>query len=127
MDSSRKYTLAVAEAMPEKNYDFKPANTVWNFNELMNHIGYGIIWWTENYIRKQQTSWEPPAYKKTKDETISYLQQAYKSLEDALTKALFTEDLVNGFHATLDHITHHRGQATTYLRLQDITPPEYTY
>lgn len=32
-----------------------------------------------------------------------------------------------GFHSTLDHITHHRGQATVQLRLRGIVPPEYVY
>ncbi|MEI9809126.1 MAG: hypothetical protein WDO16_15395 [Bacteroidota bacterium] len=31
LETSRNYTLAVAEAMPEKNYVFKPADTAWNF------------------------------------------------------------------------------------------------
>jgi uncharacterized damage-inducible protein DinB len=38
-----------------------------------------------------------------------------------------TDKAVQGFHATIDHITHHRGQAVIYLRSNGITPPEYTY
>jgi uncharacterized damage-inducible protein DinB len=126
INNSENYTLAVAEAMPENGYSTKPADTVWNFGELMNHIAYGIEWWANNYIRKQEMPWEPPAPKKTKKETIAYLGDAYKYLR-ASFNGTASEDQVNGLHATLDLITHHRGQATTYLRFKGITPPDYAY
>jgi uncharacterized damage-inducible protein DinB len=37
------------------------------------------------------------------------------------------EDRIKGFFATMDHITHHRGQIIVYLRGNGITPPEYTW
>jgi hypothetical protein len=37
------------------------------------------------------------------------------------------EKSVYGAYATLDHITHHRGQAVLYLRTHGIEPPEYVY
>ena len=127
LENSRRYTLAVAEAMPEKSYLFKPAKDVWNFKELIGHIAYGILWWEENYIKASKSDWNPPGVKNNKQEVIEYLTQAYHSLERTVSKMKFDEAAIQGFHATLDHITHHRGQAVTYLRCQDITPPEYTY
>ena len=44
VETSRNYTLAVAEAMPDATYNFKPAGAGWNFIELMHHIAYGIEW-----------------------------------------------------------------------------------
>jgi uncharacterized damage-inducible protein DinB len=38
-----------------------------------------------------------------------------------------SDSVVKGFQATIDHITHHRGQAVLHLRGQGITPPEYVY
>jgi uncharacterized damage-inducible protein DinB len=127
IENSKNYTIAVAEAMPESGYQIKPISTVWNFGELMNHIAYGIGWWTKNYIKKEETSWNPPEVKQSKKETIDNLEQAYRFLKDSLIGASITEEKINGLHATLDHITHHRGQATIYLRLNGITPPDYTY
>jgi uncharacterized damage-inducible protein DinB len=127
LQNSETYTGLVAEAMPAKEYNSKPAEPVWNFNELINHIAYGIEWWTDNYIKKTETSWSPPPPKPNKKETIAYLQQAYAILRNAINKEQLTDEEKKGFYATLDHITHHRGQATTYLRSKGITPPEYTY
>lgn len=125
--NSEAYTLAVAGAMPENGYTVQPVNTVWNFAELMNHIAYGIEWWTKNYVRKEETPWQPSASKKSKKEIVSYLEQAYAFLKDSMNNGPVTEEKRNGLYATLDHITHHRGQATTYLRFNGITPPEYSY
>jgi len=127
LENSRPYTLAVAEAMPEKSYLFKPAKDVWNFKELIEHIAYGILWWEENYISGSKSDWNPPPAKDNKLEVVNYLMQAYNLLERTVSKRKLDEHAIHGFHATLDHITHHRGQAVTYLRCQGITAPEYTY
>jgi uncharacterized damage-inducible protein DinB len=125
--NSRNYTLQVAEAMPEKGFHFKPAGAGWNFGELLNHIAYGIQWWQENYIAGNKTDWNPPSAKSKKQEIISYLTQAYDDLQKTIKKDSLTEQAVIGVHATIDHITHHRGQAVLYLRTNGVEPPEYVY
>ena len=60
IENSRKYTLQVAEAMPDKDYHYKPAGAGWDFGELLNHIAYGIHWWEDNYIKGNKTEWSPP-------------------------------------------------------------------
>ncbi|WP_143306006.1 DinB family protein [Chitinophaga vietnamensis] len=126
LENSRQYTLAVAAAMPEKQYHYKPVPDAFSFKELMTHIGYGIHWWEENTIRSQESAWEPPAAKK-KTEAIQYLDEAYQHLQQSIQQHEATPALVDAFHNTLSHITHHRGQAVTYLRSNGITPPEYAY
>ena len=125
--NSRNYTLQVAEAMPEKGFHFKPAGAGWNFGELLNHIADGIQWWQDNYITGNKTDWNPPPAKNKKQEIISYLTQAYDDLQKTIKKESLTEQAVNGVHATIDHITHHRGQAVIYLRTNGVEPPEYVY
>jgi len=128
LERAKDYTLAVAEAMPETDYTFKPTGASWNFVELLNHIGYGIAWWKANYILQQEDEWQPPISKRGKEETIRYLQQAFLHLEKTCISLPLTDEMeIQGFHATLDHVTHHRGQAVTYLRCNGITPPEYMY
>lgn len=56
---AKDYTLAVAEAMPENDYTFKPEGAGCNFAELLNHIGYGIQWWQTNYLLGKETEWQP--------------------------------------------------------------------
>jgi len=127
IENSRNYTLQVAEAMPEKGYSYKPDGAGWNFGELLNHIAYGIQWWQHNYITGNKTSWEPPAVKNKKQEVIALLNQAYDDLQQTVKNQTLTEQSGYGVHATLDHITHHRGQAVVYLRTNGVEPPEYLY
>ncbi|MEC5147149.1 DinB family protein [Chitinophaga sp. 212800010-3] len=127
LENARNYTLNVAGAMPADKYHFKPAPESWSFNELMHHIGYGIIWWKENYVQQTATPWDPPAVTKSASATRKYLSDNFDMLQESIGEITLDEKAVNGFHATIDHITHHRGQATVYLRCCGITPPEYGY
>ena len=127
LENSRNYTLSVAQAMPENSYDFKPTEAVWNFRELLHHMAYGIQWWEDNYIKGNKVAWDQPPAKSNKQEIIRYLTKAYDSLNATISGQKLTAEAIKGFHATIDHTTHHRGQAITYLRCVGITPPEYTY
>jgi uncharacterized damage-inducible protein DinB len=127
LENSRSYTLAVAEAMPIKLDNYKPAADVWTFREQLHHIAYGIEWWNDNFVKGIKTAWAPPAASKSRKEVLGYLNQAYDSLKETLTSAPLNDDRVKGFHATIDHITHHRGQCIVYLRINSVAPPEYTY
>ncbi|HEY0677241.1 MAG TPA: DinB family protein [Chitinophagaceae bacterium] len=127
LDNSRNYTIAVAEAMPSESYSFKPVKDVWNFGEQIHHIAYGIQWWESNYVKGVKTEWAPPAVSGGKTTLISNLKKAYAELEKTLNKGKLDDDAVSGFHATIDHITHHRAQCVLYLRGNGITPPEYSY
>lgn len=126
--TSRDYTLAVAEAMPESSYQFKPdAAAGWNFLELMHHIAYGISWWEENYVKGNPIPWQQPNTTKGKKHAIDALTRAYQSLETTVHQLQVIDKALKGFHATIDHITHHRAQAVVYLRCKNIHPPEYVY
>ena len=126
-ENSGNYTMAVAEAMPEKNFKQKIEGSGWNFTELMQHIAYGIGWWEQNFILNSKSEWNPTPVNGGKSETLKMLQQAYDHVRNSLKKQSVSEELVNGFNATLDHITHHRGQAVIFLRAAGVTPPEYQY
>lgn len=125
---AKDYTLAVAGAMPEKDYAFKPEGAGWNFAELLNHIGYGVQWWQNNYLLGKQTQWQPLVLNDEKNHVLDYLAKVFQDLEETCQGLSLSNDREQiGFHATLDHVTHHRGQAVVYLRCHGITPPEYIY
>lgn len=127
LSQSEAYTLEVAEAMPANQYDFKPEGAGWNFAELISHLAYGIEWWTENYVKGNSVNWNPPTDIAEKKELILELRKNYEGLRKSVSIREQNEKSIQGFHATLDHITHHRGQAVLYLRLNKIDPPEYRY
>ena len=64
---------------------------------------------------------------KSKKEVIAYLQKNYEDLQKTITGGTINEDFIKGFQATIDHITHHRGQAIVYLRCNGIPAPEYCF
>jgi uncharacterized damage-inducible protein DinB len=127
LEISKNYMLAVAEAMPENSFDFKPTNDVYTFNELINHISYGIQWWEANYIKLKETKWDPPSAKANNQETIKHLQLCFDALQESLNNVKLNDEIVKGFYSTFDHISHHRGQATMHLRLKGVTPPDYVF
>jgi uncharacterized damage-inducible protein DinB len=127
LENSKNYTVEVASVMPDSSYAFKPVETAWAFGDLLHHIAYGIHWWGDNYVRETKTEWAPPPVNQHKKDILAYLDEAYTELEKTIGTMKLSEDVVKGFHATLDHITHHRGQAVLYLRCNGLTPPEYVY
>ena len=127
LNNSKEYTMAVAAAMPESGYSFKPTDAVMDFGTLLQHIAYGIEWWEANYVKGVKTDWAPPAETNDRKKVNDYLQKVYDALAKTVSSTKLNEDAVRGFYATLDHITHHRGQAITYLRCKNIEAPEYRY
>lgn len=127
LETSGKYTLKVAGTMPDSGYSFKPEGTGWDFAELLAHIGYGMYWWTDNFILARPTEWNQPEDKRNKADIMNYLKEAYTYVEESIKSVSLNDDSIHGFFATIDHITHHRGQAVIFLRCQNIVPPEYTF
>ncbi|HTH55545.1 MAG TPA: DinB family protein [Cyclobacteriaceae bacterium] len=127
LENSRAYSLAVADAMPENFYDWKPTDSVWTFKELLHHISYGIEWWNDNTIKKMNVDWNPPATVKDKAAVINYLTRAYDTMKSSIEKVNINEATILGFFSTIDHITHHRGQAVIYLRCKGIEAPAYSF
>jgi uncharacterized damage-inducible protein DinB len=127
MERSRSYTLQVAAAMPDAGYSFRPTGAAWTFGELLQHVAYGIGWWEDNYIKGKKTDWAPSVEKTDKASVQMALMQAFGGLRESMARIMLTNEVVAGLHATLDHITHHRGQAVLYLRCNGVEPPEYTY
>lgn len=127
LENSKTYTIAVAKALPEKDYTIKPVKDSWQFNDLIIHIGYGVIWWDDNVIKGTETEWVPPVTPKSKKEVIDYVNQAFDQFKTTMESNEVDDDIVMAFNSTIDHITHHRGQAVLFLRALGITPPEYDY
>ncbi len=128
LERAKNYTLAVADAMPEADYTFKPVGAGWNFAELLNHIGYSILWWEDNYLLGREVAWQPPLVASDKQSVRQYLEKCFLHFKETCEQlSLDGVEEFQGFYATLDHVTHHRGQAVVYLRCYGITPPEYIY
>jgi uncharacterized damage-inducible protein DinB len=137
-ENSKNYLIAIAEAMPEKNYDFKPTERQMSFKEQLIHIKGNMDWLSITYFRDIEYKKEKKKLPQTKNGTILALENAFdavikivKNTPDEELKE--TVDFFAGPKSKLqilnllqDHVTHHRGQLIVYLNLNEIEPPKYS-
>ena len=135
-ENSKNYLLEIAEAMPEKKYDFKPSERQMTFKEQLLHIQANIHWLGTTYFGMNPI--DKVEENAGKAELIHYLETTFITLGDTI-KSVQSDALkeeVSFFagpktklqilNLLQDHVTHHRGQIIVYLNLNDITPPRYS-
>ena len=135
--SSKELSLAVAQAMPDDQYNFKATPAEMSFGEQMNHIALangnycGAAIGTKSPITKGTDNSKATAVKNI---TTSYdfCIGGLKEMSDTdLQKTITTRDSAMSrfelFWGGFTHAAHHRGQVEVYLRLKGVTPPEYTF
>ena len=136
----KKHTIEVFSAMPNDNFHYRPTKDIMSFSELSSHIGeikYKIA------EEPKDIETEEPK-EKDKDFLLMFLDSQFEKFSNIMGK-LNQEELFKPKHNvnTIDgeiffsdydiimlaynHTTHHKGQATTYLRLQNIVPPQYQF
>ena len=135
--TSKEFTLAVAEAMPAEDYDFKPNPEEMSFGQLMIHIA------DENSRSFARAAGTKPLLKPA----VNDKQTAIKFLTDSFDKC--ARELESMAPEQLDGVAwkfqgrpvlaweamwwaftmaaHHRGQAEVYLRVKNIKPPAYRF
>jgi len=134
--------LALAEAMPEDKWNFKPAQGEFSktrsFGEQVKHVACGNEAWA-----KQIAGEKPPARCDTggpnpaesKAEVMAYLRASFAMLDKAIA-ATGSENLLqpnsgrywgpnrlSALTATIWHLSDHYGQLVVYLRMNGIVPP----
>ena len=132
-ENNKTYTLAVLEAMPEVHYDFQPteevksfknqaAHIVSSFNFQMEFIGY------PNLAKVDKTSKATviKSYTEVFDVIIAHIKTLNtKSLQEEIEPFYGTSTKSRILNLMDNHLAHHRGQLTIYLRLKGIKPPKY--
>jgi len=140
-------TLAVAEAMPAADYNFRPNPEEMSFGQLMAHIGGA-----DRGACANASGMTPPAYPEKiaayakdtkldvdKESAITFLKQTFDFCNKAVAGVTLEQlDKVVGPPARnltgyewlwsyFTHTAHHRGQAEVYLRVKGIKPPTYVF
>ena len=132
------------ERIPPDKFEYKPHPKSMSMGQLAVHLG-DMFSWTPIVVGKNEldfTKWEyVPFVPATTDELVNYFDEHVANAIDALqgvTDAEMAENwqLRNGevvlFSASkaaamrwllLNHIIHHRGQLSVYMRLLDIPVP----
>lgn len=135
--TSKDFTLAVANAMPDGDYGFKPVPAEMSFGEVMAQVAEANGVYVARAAGAQNPIAKPEKFDK---ETVTKLlgdsfDFCIKTLEGMKDEDLdkmvgpagrqsSARELV---WAAFTHVAHHRGQAEVYLRLKGITPPAYKY
>ena len=132
-ENNKTYTLAVLEAMPEEHYDFQPteevksfkgqaAHIVGSFNFQMAFLGY------PNLAKVDETSKATviQSYTEVFDVIIAHIKTLNtKTLQEEITPFYGKSTKSRMLNLMDNHLAHHRGQLTIYLRLKGIKPPKY--
>ena len=141
--TSKEFTLAVADAMPATDYNFKPNEAEMSFGKVMAHIAMvnNRTFATVSGLKAPETpekiaaAYKDPKGVFDKEGTVQFLRDSF----DFCTKALaeITPEKVDALTTPLSgrerlwacftHTAHHRGRAEVYLRIKNIKPPDYRF
>jgi len=138
-ERAKAYTKEYLDAMPEDGMNFKPTPDVRSFAEQMLHMSQGtiglIVSGTGATPIFQGKSLEKMEELKTKTALTQLVMQAYDfaiesirsldaaNLSNIVKRGNYTVTQYGWLNKAFEHQTHHRAQATVYLRLKGIKPP----
>lgn len=139
---AREHCLAVANAMPEEFYKYKPTEVSKTFAEQMVHIAHTVELLTQRYVQGIEVEPNTPdASKMTKAEIIKLLEDGFNYTTNVIytieqekldeTCVMYhsgnTVSRALAFIYVQDHMANHRAKANLYIRMNNIKPPEYTW
>lgn len=137
---AKAYTKEYLDAMPKDKYNFKAQDSVRSFAQQMLHMAQGNIGLVSNGTGAQRLAWgarnleqSPGAI--SADSVIYFVMASYDfavesiqnmdvaKLSERNKRGNFDLDRFTWLLKAFEHQTHHRGQATIYIRLLGIKPP----
>jgi uncharacterized damage-inducible protein DinB len=133
--SVKKILVGYAEKMPEKNYNFKPTDTVRTYGQIIGHIAESQYFFCSIVLGEKNPAPEIEKTKTSKADLIAalkdaftYCDKAYDGMIDAtgaqIVKLMGTDTpKLSVLFANLQHTAGHRGNLVTYLRIKNIVPP----
>ncbi len=144
LDNEAKVTRAVLERVPADKFDWKPHEKSMAFGRLASHIAE-MFGWTASTLRSDVLDFATMDYKPFEPTSTEELV-AYFDEHIAKAKAILAETSDETFMTNwtmrngetvyftmpkvavmrtfvMNHIIHHRGQLSVYLRLNDIPVP----
>ncbi|WP_153797713.1 DinB family protein [Foetidibacter luteolus] len=138
---AKEYTQSYMDAMPADKYGFKAVDSIRSFAEQLLHLAQGTIF-LSSYGLDKKNPWmfnlETSPGAASKDSVMYYVNASYDFVIEglqAIDPMKMSETVSMGAPGTpsatkyawinkaFEHQTHHRGQATIYIRLVGIRPP----
>ena len=138
-ERAKAYTKEYLDAMPEDGMSFRPTPEIRSFSEQMLHMSQGtiglIVSGTGATPIFQGKSLEKMEELKSKSALTQVVMQTYdfaiesirnldaSKLSNIVKRGKYEVTQYGWLVKAFEHQTHHRAQATIYLRLKGITPP----
>lgn len=139
-ERAKDYTKEYMDAMPKDKYGFKAQDSIRTFAQQFLHLSQGTVGLISNGTGADRLPWagrplEKTASAQTADSVVYFVMSSYDYAINgikAMEASKFEEKVKRGnFDLTriawimkgFEHQTHHRGQATIYIRLVGIKPP----
>lgn len=139
-EQAKAFTAEYLAAMPEEGIGFKPTADIRSFAEQMLHLASANFLFVtqatgaQNPYQGKQLEKETAYHTKAGltqvvNESYDFVINAIKGLQPAQMNEsvkLFNMDMPREtvFAKLFEHGAHHRGQATLYLRLKGVKPPQ---
>jgi uncharacterized damage-inducible protein DinB len=140
-------TLAVAEAMPAEDYNFRPNPEEMSFGQLMAHIALADRGACANasgltppevpgpiaaFAKDNKQEVDKPTAIAFQKATFDFCNKAVadvtlQKLDDIAGPAARHLTGYEWLWSYFTHTAHHRGQAEVYLRVKGIKPPTYVF
>ena len=139
-ERAKAYTVDYLNTMPADKYNYKPNDSVRTFAGHMLHLAmFNVIFMAMVHDLQplpwaQMTRQNSPTAQ-NKDSVMYYVTASYDYVIDAIqnsdvskwneTKKVLGHDATRYalMNKIFEHQTHHRGQTTVYIRMQNIAPP----
>ena len=128
--------LRSAEKMPEENYNFKPADTVRSYGQIVGHLADSQYYFCSTALGEKNPAPKIEQTKTSKGDLIAalkdafaYCDKAYDGMTDAsgtqVVKLFGGEDTPKLSVLTVNqmHNLEHYGNLVTYMRMKNIVPP----
>jgi uncharacterized damage-inducible protein DinB len=141
-ERAKVYTMEYLNAMPNDKYTFKANDSVRNFAQQMLHLANGNVFLVSQVSTDKTPGWfsfalEQRASAQNKDSVVRYITESYDYVINFIKNAATStwgeqKKIFNRFDVTrfsminkaFEHQSHHRGQATIYIRLVGVRPPQ---
>ncbi len=134
---SKTYMISLIKAMPEDKMTYKPTESAQSFRDLTIHIVSNMVWLSTDYLEGGGFETEYKNKDLTKAELIQVVEKAFDysytavknyNRDKLVEEQSFFAGPMTG-HQILrlmnDHCTHHKGQLTLYLKMNEIAVPRY--
>ncbi|MGB8193676.1 MAG: DinB family protein [Chitinophagaceae bacterium] len=138
-ERAKAYTKEYLDAMPEDGVNYKPTPEIRSFAEQMLHLSQANIGLSSNATGRERIypgkNLEKMEEFKTKAALTKVVMEGYdfviegiknfdaSKFEERVKRGNFDETKLAWLNKAFEHQTHHRGQATIYLRMKGVTPP----